>query len=334
MELTRKVRLLLLLTLTFFPPSASFAQKRLSVEEQKKLAIQGRDFLLVRDYERAETFLKKIVSDHPDELLGYFGMMTLCQVRNLDNFDFRFDEKYLPWEEKGRKMALKIVRDADASPWDLLIAGGTLGVSGFYRAHNTKWFAGLWDGSTGVHAMERGFRKDPTLVEALLGSGLFDYWSSYFTRKLRFLPFFPDKRKEGRAKITRAMKEPHFSSVLAEISLAFIDLQEKRFEEVLKTTDRLLKLYPKNTILRMLRGEVLLRKKKYPESIQEFEKMLEIDPTITKSYLFIGMAYAKAGKNEEKAKEYLKKYLILEPKSPYHWRKPAIQRLRKLEKKR
>jgi tetratricopeptide (TPR) repeat protein len=259
--------------------------------------------------------------------------MTFYQVRNLENFDFRFDPPYLLWEEKGRKIALKIARDPQAAPWDLLVAGGTLGVSGFYRAHNSKWFAALRDSSTTFHTMEKSYRKDPKLADALLGLGLYDYWRSHFTRKLRFLPFFPDRRKEGIEKLTKAKNESEFSSLLAELALAFIDFQEKRYQQVLETTGRLLKRYPQNTILRMLQGETLISMKKYQEGVKEFETILSIDPSITKSYLFIGMAYAKEGKNREKAQEYLNKFLEAEPTAPSHWRRPAIERLKKLEKK-
>lgn len=333
MRLTRKVLIFFFLFVSVFVFTFSGAEQKLSVEEQKKLSLKGRDLLLARNYAEAEVFLQKIVNDWPEELLGTFGLMALYQVRNLENFDFRFDSQYKPWEEKGRRAALKITRNPNADPWDLLLAGGTLGISGFYRFHNEKWFAALRDASTAFHSLEKCYRKDPPkAIDALLGIGLYDYWRSHFTRKLRFLPFFPDRREEGIAKMIKAKSESEFSSVLGEISLAFIDFQEKRYPKVMETTGGLLKRYPQNTILRMLRGETLLAMKKYAETIKEFEAILSIDPSITKSYLFIGMAYAKEGKNPEKAKEFLTKFLEAEPNAPSHWRKPAVEKLKKLEK--
>jgi tetratricopeptide (TPR) repeat protein len=334
-RLTRKVEaffsLTVVLVLLLFPSERAEAGP--SVEEQRQRAIVGRDLLLARRYSEVESFLEKTVREWPEELLGVFGFMAYYQVRNLENFDFRFDADYLRWEEKGRKKALRIAKDPNASPWDLLMAGGTLGVSGFYRAHNSKWFAALRDSSTAFHAMERAFRKDPRVVDSLLGIGLHDYWRSHFTKSLRFLPFFPDRRKEGIEKMKRVKEQSDFTGVLAEISIAFIDLEEKRYQQVLETTSKLLNRYPRNTIFRMLQGETLFQLKKYRESVAEFEKILSTDPSITKSYLFMGLAYAKEGKEPEKAKELLKKYLELEPNAPSHWRKPALQKLKALEKK-
>ena len=192
MNLTRKLLYLITLVsffLTVFPFAADAG--KLPVEQQLHICVKGRDLVLQRKYSVAQEFFQGVVRDYPEELLGYFGLMALYQIRNLDNFDFRFDADYKPWEEKGRPMALKAAKNLEtAEPWDLLVAGGTLGIAGFYRAHNTKWLAALRDGSLGFHTIERAYRMDPKLTEALLGVGLYDYWRSYFTRKLLFLPFF------------------------------------------------------------------------------------------------------------------------------------------------
>jgi tetratricopeptide (TPR) repeat protein len=330
---TRKVQIFFTLCSVLFPLTISAAAGRPSVDAQIDKAVVARDFLLQRRYADAESFLKGVVSEWPEELIGYFGLMALYQIRNLDNYDYRFDPAYLEWEAKGRPLALKIARNpAQAEAWDLLMAGGTLGVSGFYRGHNRKWFAGLRDASLGFHTIEKAYAKDETLTDALLGTGLYDYWRSHHTRKLHFLPFFADRRPEGKAALERAVKEARFTGVLAEIGLAFIDYQEKAYDQAIATVDRFLGRYPGNTILRTLKGECLIGQKKYDEAVKEFEKVLALDPKLTKSYLYMGMAFAREGKDKARAKELLKKYLDLEPAASDDWRKPALDRLKALEK--
>ena len=228
-------------------------------------------------------------------------------------------------------MARSILKGADPSSWDLLVAGGMLGVSSFYWVHNSRWLTGLRDGLEAIHAMEKSYQKDPRRVDALLGIGLYDYWRSHFTRRLRFLPFFPDRRRQGRGELMRVMKEGSFASVLAEMALTFIDFEEKRYPTVIESTDRLLKRYPRSTILRMLQGQAFLALKKYPETVKAFESILSIDPAVTKSYLFIGIATAREGKDPKKARESLEKFLSLEPQAPHAWRKPALEKLHQLK---
>jgi tetratricopeptide (TPR) repeat protein len=319
--LTRKV--IILIVLFVFCSGGAFAES-LPVTEQVRLAEIGRDLLLARKYKEAELFLQKLVDEHPQELLGYFGFMSLYQTKNMENFDFRFDSQYEPWEEKGRPMALKTIKNPQATSWDLLMAGGMLGVSGFDRAHHSRWFSGLSDGSAALHALQAALKKEPQkgleTTDPLLGIALYDYWRSHFTRKLKFLPFFRDSRREAKQQLEETVKAAGFSSVLAQISLAFIYYQEKNNEAALKLADRLLERYPDNLTLRILRGQVFTAMKQYPAAIQEFQAVLTVDPMLTKSYLFIGLAYDGESKTEE-AKKYFKKFLLLEPNAPYHWRK-------------
>jgi len=333
MSLTRRVHLSFVFVLAgLFLISGLAEAERPEIPAQIEMAVKGRDLILQRKYEDAEAYLKGLVNRWPDELLGYFGLMALYQIRNLDNYDFRFDADFRPWEDKGRPLALKIAKDPGSSAWDMLLAGGTLGISGFYRAHNTKWFAAMRDTSLGFHTAEKAYQKDKTLTEALLGVGLYDYWRSYFTRKLLFLPFFADRREQGKDELHQARDGSQFASVLADISLLFIDFQEKKYDQVAVSIDRLLAAYPKNTSLRFLRGETLLRQKKYDQVVSEFEKILEIDPSIHKAYLYIGIALADEKKDTEKSKSSLRKFLELEPKASEEWRKPALEKLNSLER--
>lgn len=306
------------------------ASVSLPSEEQLSLSIKGGDLLLSRDYAGAERFLKDLVKRHPEELLGTFGLMVLYQIRNLENYDFRFDPSYRLWEGKGRQMAQRVLRDPASDPWDLLITGGTLGISGFYRAHNSRWFAALRDCMNAALAFRRSYEKDSRRTEALFGIGLYDYWRSHFTRRLRFLPFFPDRRREGRAKLLEAREKSPFVSVFADTALAFIDFQDKNYEEVLLATGRLLKKYPTNTILMMLQGQALLAMKRYEEARTIFEEILRIDPAIKKSYLFLGLAWAEEGKNPSLAGVLLRKYLEREPDAPSSWKNLARERLKHL----
>jgi len=333
MGLTRKVHLAVISFALFFLFSFSLtASEKPSFEEQIGMASQARDLILHRKYDEAEGVLKNIVEQWPDDLLGYFGLMALDQIRNLENYDFRFDPDYKTWEERGRSLALETAKDPGAQAWDMLKAGAVLGISGFYRAHNGKWFAAMRDTSLGFHTVDKAYKKDKSLTEALLGVGLYDYWQSYFTRKLLFLPFFADRREQGKEELRLARDESRFASILAEIALLFIDFQEKKYDQVMASVDHLLEKYPENTILRFLKGEIFLKERRYEDVVAQFEKILQIDPSIHKAYLYIGLALAAENKDPEKAKAMLHKYLDLEPKASPDWRKPAVERLKTLEK--
>ncbi|HEX5036286.1 MAG TPA: tetratricopeptide repeat protein, partial [bacterium] len=132
--------------------------------------------------------------------------------------------------------------------------------------------------------------------------------------------------------LEKAVTEAQVTNVMAEIALAFIDYQEKAFAKAAATADGLLAKYPNNIILRTLKGDCLIQQKKFPEAVAEFEKILSIEPDVTKAYLYMGMAYAREGKDKARAKEFLQKYLSLDTKASDEWRDPASNALKALEK--
>lgn len=301
----------------------------MSVEAQQKMAVHGLELLLQRNYPEAQRFIRQILQQDPGGLLGYFGFMAYSQIRNFENYDFRFESDYEPWAGKGRDKALKIYHDPASGSWDLLLAGGTLGISGFEKGHHEKWFQAFRDGQAATQALRLAYRKEP-VADPLLGIGLYDYWRSYYTRLLRFLPFFPDRRREGREEILQAATQGEVVGPIAMVALAFLDYHEKRYEAALRTTHALLQRYPQNTIILMLEGQTFIEMKQYQPAIDDFEKILAIDPSLTKSHLFLGLTLAKAGKERQEARDHLLIFLAKEEKASRHWRKRAEQALKKL----
>ena len=301
------------------------------LERPQKTALRGLSFLLERDYLQADSLHQELVRTEPRDLLGYLGLISSSQLRNLENYDFRFEAGYDRWSDAARELALSLLNNPTASSWDLLLAGGVLGITGFQKAHHNRWFSALRDGQLAMQALQNARRRDPGFIDPWLGLGLYDYWRSYYTRQLKFLSFFPDRRREGKERILRVMKEGKFVGPIAAASLGFIELNEKNYPAVLKVTQEFLNRYPENIIIRMLEGEAYLGLKKYPEAIQNFVKILRNDPSITKCYLFLGLAYAAQPGETERARNYLQLFLKIEKEAPRHLRNPAELAFEKLQ---
>ena len=313
----------------FFSVSAGAARLDPADRKDQSEARQVLELVLERNYPEAEATLTRLLEERPEDLLGYFGRMAYSQIRNLENFDFRFEPLYARSAREGRERALKVTRYPAATAWELTLAGGILGVSGFQKAHHGKWLAALWDAQTAVRALSRAHQKDPKGGDPLLGLGLYHYWRSYYTRVLRMLPFFPDRREEGRREMRRAGEEGQFVGPAAAISLAFVDFHAKRYAEVLQTTGHLLQRYPNNIIVRMLLGQTCLEMKKYPEARIHFGEIRKIDPALTKADLWLGLTYVREG-SREPARTHLNRYLLADKNAPKHWRKLAEGALQKL----
>lgn len=261
--------------------------------------------MIKREYQEAEKMFRQMIQDYPDNLLGYFAMMSLYQVQNLENFDFRFEQNYEPWQKEGRKRAVKIYNSNSASPWELLVAGGALGVSGFDKAHRGDWWGGLNDGVMAIRLLRKAKFSDPQFADADLGIGLYEYWRSVFTKRLWFLPFFADRRTIGIAAVHNAMDHGHFTPILATMALSFIHVEEKKEEEALSLLEELLQQVPQNIILKTLYGSTLSHQKKFDMAEKEFRQILAIDPAITKTHLHLAINGVRQQKNLDEASREL-----------------------------
>jgi tetratricopeptide (TPR) repeat protein len=322
------VKKILIFIIVFLAASSLEASLPKDPKEQARL---GLELLLKRDYVAAKTFIDQIMESENGRLLGIFGKMTLSQIRNFENFDFRFDRDFEKYAKEASMRATAILNDPHAPPWDLEIAGAVFGIIGFQKAHNRRWFSALLDARHAISAMERVIQIDPKIGDPYLGIGLYHYWRSYYTRILKFLPFYDDRRDEGRKMMRRSYKTGEFVPPLSEISLAFLDFHEEKYERVVQVTDRFLSRFPKNVIVRTLKGKALWKLKKFDEGRAEFLKVFEMDKALTKNKLFLALSYTSEGEDKREGRRLLKEYLAVEKKPSHHWRKLAKEVRAKLE---
>lgn len=300
-----------------------------SASDEFLQAQQGIDLLMKRDYEKAVPFLNQVFQTSPD-LLGLLGKMVFYQLRNFENYDFRFSRDYKPWGKKGHVVASEILKNPDSKSWTLFLSGGVFGVQAFHQGRSGKWWQAYLESQKALQALNQALEKDPNFLEPLFGIGLYEYWRSHYTERLWWLPFFPDRRAAGKEKLKRVIAEGSLVRPLAEIALAFIAFQEGRYGDLLVLTRSLLKRYPDNLVVRMLQARAEIAQRQYRLAVQDLEKILQEEPAIAKAHLFIGIALYREGKDWGKAEGHLRRYLGQEPDSPRQWEKVAEEILERI----
>ncbi|MBI2341766.1 MAG: hypothetical protein HYU98_03425, partial [Deltaproteobacteria bacterium] len=254
--------------------------------------MRGKELLFQRDYPAALELFKKIERDYPDSPAGFFGQMAAWQIMMYENLDFRFRAEYEEVEQKFEK-AVSIMLQNDPTPWNLFVAGSAYGMRGFYYMRDNKWFRALGSAIRGIQLMKRAVWMDPSLIDARLGTGMYNYWRSVMTENINFLPFFGDRRQEGIAEVKEVIEKGTYSKDLAEANLAFIYGQENNYKMARVIADKFLALYPNNIIFRLFSGRLYSWTKDYDKSIGEFKKVMEIDPAMTKCLYYIGVVMTK-----------------------------------------
>lgn len=300
--------------LSFF----SLSLKAYTQDELWKMALQIQEATLHRDYKKAEVLLVQIEKSDPKSPIPSFGRMALYQSQRLETFEDSFQILFEKEAQKNEQICAPILKNKMSPPWDLFICGGAAGLKGFELLEKGSLFSALKEAKRGIKAMQMILDQDPQFKDAYLGLGLYNFWRSYYTRRLSFLPFFPDKRSLGLKQIHTAMNEGFFSKPHALFSLALIRMEEEKSEEAEKLWNELIKNYPENIIYQVFKGDTLIKRKKYKETAVLFENLNRNHPSIKVTEFYLGRALFFEGKNLQRSEALLKQFIDHPPSKNYH----------------
>jgi len=296
--------------------SPSSASEGPEYEDREKEVIdrslKGQEAIFARDYEGALKVFEALEKDFPGSPAGSFGKMAVYEIRMLEKEDFHLQKKFLEETKKGLELVGRILQRYNPSKWDLFLSGSILGLDGFFKARHSQWWDAYTQGGESRQLFRRIKKMDPQFIDADFGLGMYLYWRSVFSRDLWFLKMFPDRREEGIAIVKNVAENGRFARELARVNLAIMYFEEKRFDEAGVILRDYIARYPNNVIIRRLYGKVLISQKRYDEAVAQFDKILEIDPSLRKSRYFIGASlvlkrepadYARA---ERELREFIK----------------------------
>ncbi len=132
--------------------------------------------------------------------------------------------------------------------------------------------------------------------------------------------FVPDAlAKENRSLIS---KEAFLSSDFPHL------FKKREFQKALEAIDHLIKKYPDDPLLLRYRALTLDKLGRHEEAITAYQEILSRNPNHVPTHLFLGLAYARAGKSAEAAKE-LRWVADHSASDAYrHWAEAQLSRIR------
>ena len=238
--------------------------------------------------------------------------MAIYEVQMLEREGFHLKKPFLAEAKKTLKIVKKMGQHYKPTTWDLFISGSVLGLDAFYKARKGKWWDAYSEGGKSRQLFRRIKKMDPDYVDADFGLGMYLYWRSVFTQDLWFLRMFPNRRDEGIEIVKNVAENGNFAKDLAKVNLAIMYFEERHFNEARTILDEYVGRYPNNVILSRLLGKVLISQKQYAKAVEQFEKILKIDPTFKTPHYFLGAALvlsrdpSKYDRAEQELREFLK----------------------------
>jgi tetratricopeptide (TPR) repeat protein len=130
----------------------------------------------------------------------------------------------------------------------------------------------------GVRAREHFLRTlalDPSLADADMGLGLYNYYVdtlSTIARVLRFFMGIPGGSKEdGIRQLRQAIDHGQLTPALARYYLAInLHLFDQKYEQALQVATPLVEKYPENPIFRLVRGDLYGKLGRKPEAVADY----------------------------------------------------------------
>ncbi|MFO1463766.1 MAG: tetratricopeptide repeat protein [bacterium] len=266
-----------------------------ATEDILNQALAGQTLIFNRQYSQAEAHFDRLARQYPDSPLGSFGLMALYNAKMFENFDFSLDQTFDQEQRRNQVIVDKVAASKTSSAWDNFLCGASSGLRGFYYIRKDEYFKALGASNQAKKCLERALELDPEFVDVNLGLGLFNYWKSVFTSRIRFLPFFKDRRKEGIEQINKAIAEGSVVNDLAIAALTFVYHEQNNGKLGLPLAQTLLDKYPANIIMKNLKGNFLSLIGQNQAAIQVLDEVLKESPETNVARYFKALAYYRAG---------------------------------------
>jgi tetratricopeptide (TPR) repeat protein len=109
------------------------------------------------------------------------------------------------------------------------------------------------------------------------------------------------------------LSEDGIAGSVGKLAYAYVMRQEKRWAEGLYFLRQLEDRFPKNILVKLLEGEFFIYLKRYPDAIARFEKVIEIDNSISRAYYLLGGTQLLEGKDLDEAEKNLIYFINTEP---------------------
>jgi hypothetical protein len=170
------------------------------------------------------------------------------------------DQAYLDLAEKARTLALASLEKQESAEMHFYAGMAEAQISRMYSLRGENR-ATAHAGVKGREHLLKALALDPSLCDADLGLGLYNYYVDTLSTVARVLRFFMGipggSKEEGIRQLRRAMEQGQLTAAEARFYLSInLHNYDQKYEEALEVIAPLVEKYPDNAIFRLARGDL------------------------------------------------------------------------------
>jgi tetratricopeptide (TPR) repeat protein len=204
----------------------------------------GITHIVNQDYKGAEEFFNSLNKEFPNFPLGKI-YLAANQIAEAYDYAEDFNEEFiLKSLEEAKEQSEKLIEVDNEKIWYHYFLALTEGYTAYFHAINESWFTALSTGIDAISEFDKILASDEKFYEAYIAIGTFEYWKSRKMEFMDWLPFGNDSRKIGIDRLKVAIDSSSYNSYLAINSLIWIYIDQKRFDDAIKISEKALKEFP------------------------------------------------------------------------------------------
>ena len=154
--------------------------------------------------------------------------------------------------------------------------GSAYGYRGFFEGRKGNWYSALSDGLSAIDLLEESVEMDSSLMQAFLGIGTYDYWSSSKLKFALWLPFIPDNRERGIELIKKSLLEDSPAKYIAMHQLVYILIDYGMFENAKFYAEKIIEKYPQSQFMWWAYSHVFYKQRNYDKAIPSYQYLLSL----------------------------------------------------------
>ncbi len=253
-------------------PYASAYEQRLEL---------GIDAFYRSDWNRANTIFKQLQQLEPNNPRAWFfeSMVPFWQYF-FGGGDSKTATEFLKTSDKAIKVAEKRLKTTPRDTSVVFILSGLHGYRSLVAAAEKEYSTAIKSGITGFGYTRQLLSFDDANEDALIGRGVFNYMMGSVPREGRWMTNMMGMTGDieaGFKDLESAGQSSRASSTEAKMILAYLYDREKRFEDALRVSRKLVDAYPENIIFQFYLARSLDNTKQHNEATDVYKRVVEMD---------------------------------------------------------
>jgi Tfp pilus assembly protein PilF len=242
---------------------------------------QGIDAFYRSDWQKANTIFRQLQQLEPANPRAWFfeSMVPFWQYF-FGGGDATIAREFLKSSDKAIQVAEKRLKAAPRDTSVVFILSGLHGYRSLVAAAEKEYTTAIKSGITGFSFTRQLLAFDQSNEDALIGKGVFNYMMGSVPREGRWMTSMMGMSGDmqvGFQELERAAQSNSASKTEAMMILAYLYDREKRHEDALRVSRKLVNAYPENIIFQFYLAKSLDNTKQLVEATDVYKRVVEMD---------------------------------------------------------